>query len=113
MPAITLVRVAQRLQHPLGSMTLLEVTIKTGRTHQIRVHLASQERPIVGDDKYGNFALNKAVQKTGLPRMFLHAALLRLQHPLTGEMLELRAGLPDELANFVKNVDANQKRDFG
>ena len=101
MPAITLVRVAQRLQHPLGSMTLLEVTIKTGRTHQIRVHLASQERPIVGDDKYGNFALNKAVQKTGLPRMFLHAWQLRFIHPAHQQDVQLQAELPQTLQEWL------------
>src|SRR6185369_6554413 len=69
MRAITLVKVAQRLE----GFTLLEVTIKTGRTHQIRVHLASQGHPIAGDDKYGDFELNKALPKQGLKRMYLHA----------------------------------------
>jgi 23S rRNA pseudouridine955/2504/2580 synthase len=54
-------------------LSLLQVTIKTGRTHQIRVHLASNGHPIVGDEKYGQFADNKALAKAGLPRMYLHA----------------------------------------
>ena len=71
MRSITLVRVARTV----GPYTLLEVTIKTGRTHQIRVHLASQGHPIAGDDKYGDFEQNKALQKLGLKRMFLHCLL--------------------------------------
>ena len=82
-------------------MTLLEVTIKTGRTHQIRVHLASQGHPIVGDDKYGDFDLNKRLHKLGLKRMFLHAWRLQFNHPVTGERLELLAELPAELAQFA------------
>jgi 23S rRNA pseudouridine955/2504/2580 synthase len=80
--------------------TLLEVTIKTGRTHQIRVHLASQGHPIAGDDKYGDFELNKALQKHGLKRMFLHAWRLQFNHPATGERIELLAPLPPELKKF-------------
>ncbi len=74
----------------LPAMSLLEVTIKTGRTHQIRVHLSSQGHGIVGDDKYGDFALNKRLPKQGLERMFLHAWRLRLNHPATEESLTLR-----------------------
>jgi len=82
-------------------MTLLEVTIKTGRTHQIRVHLASQGHGIVGDDKYGDFDLNRRLQKQGMKRMFLHAWRLQFNHPATGERLALSAELPSELADFV------------
>ena len=81
--------------------TLLEVTIKTGRTHQIRVHLASNGHVIVGDDKYGDFELNKALHKRGLKRMFLHAWRLRLQHPSTGEEMTFNCDLPFELATFI------------
>ncbi|GAB2903299.1 RluA family pseudouridine synthase [Uliginosibacterium flavum] len=105
----SIVRLVQRWER----YSLVEVELKTGRTHQIRVHMQSQGFPLLGDDKYGDFALNKTLAREGLPRMFLHAALLRLQHPLTGEMLELRAPLPPELASFVSAVDAVQKRDFG
>lgn len=100
MPSVTLVRVRDTL--PTGS--LLEVTIKTGRTHQIRVHLASEGFPILGDDKYGDFELNKRLARAnvlpGLKRMFLHAWRLQFNHPATGERLELLAELPPELSQF-------------
>ena len=100
MKSVTLVQVRQRL----AGFTLLEVTIKTGRTHQIRVHLASQGHPIAGDDKYGDFDRNKALQKRGLRRMFLHAWRLQFNHPSSGERLELLAPLPSELDSFVHHV---------
>lgn len=96
--AITLVHVARRFD----GCTLLEVTLKTGRTHQIRVHLASAGHPIVGDPKYGDFARNKALARgEALPgqrfdRMFLHARALDLPHPVTGARLALQAPLPAE-----------------
>jgi len=97
MRAITLVKVARALE----GFTLLEVTIKTGRTHQIRVHLASQGHPIAGDDKYGDFELNKALARQGLKRMFLHAWRLRFAHPGTAEDVELESPLPPELSAFA------------
>ena len=78
--------------------TLLEVTIKTGRTHQIRVHLASNGHPIIGDDKYGDFEMNKAWAKHGMKRMFLHAWHLRVTHPASGEEMQWECALPKELA---------------
>ncbi len=100
MPSVTLVRVREALQ----GTSLLEVTIKTGRTHQIRVHLASEGFPILGDDKYGDFELNKVLARAdamlGLKRMFLHAWRLQFNHPASGERLELLAELPPELAQF-------------
>ena len=100
MRSITLVRVARTV----GPYTLLEVTIKTGRTHQIRVHLASQGHPIAGDDKYGDFEQNKQLQKLGLKRMFLHAWQLKFQHPQSGRPITLQAPLPAELQNFVDSI---------
>jgi 23S rRNA pseudouridine955/2504/2580 synthase len=100
MRAITLVRVARTV----GPYTLLEVTIKTGRTHQIRVHLASQGHPIAGDDKYGDFEQNKVLQKMGLKRMFLHAWQLKFQHPQSTRLVTLQAPLPPELQHFVDSV---------
>ena len=110
MRSITLVKVrstyAPRPMQGLPAMSLLEVTIKTGRTHQIRVHLSSQGHPIAGDDKYGDFDLNKRLQKQGLKRMFLHAWRLQFNHPATSERCELRAELPPELADFLSTEPA-------
>ncbi len=105
MRALTLVRVraslAPRPLQGLPAMSLLEVTIKTGRTHQIRVHLASCGHAIVGDDKYGDFDLNRRVQRHGLKRMFLHAWRLQFTHPASGAAVQLHAELPPELAGFL------------
>jgi 23S rRNA pseudouridine955/2504/2580 synthase len=108
MRSITLVKIARRLAadeaQGLPAFTLLEVTIKTGRTHQIRVHLASQGHPIAGDDKYGNFELNRQLQRQGLKRMFLHAWRLQFDHPASGERVELLAALPPELKRFCDHA---------
>jgi 23S rRNA pseudouridine955/2504/2580 synthase len=100
MRAISLVKVQEKFR----DFTLLEVTIKTGRTHQIRVHLASAGHPIAGDDKYGVFELNKTLAKQGLKRMFLHAWRLQFDHPATGERVALLAPLPAELQNFIAHA---------
>ena len=100
--AVTLVRVAR----VWPSWTLLEVTIKTGRTHQIRVHLAGQGHPIAGDDKYGDFAVNKTLATQGLKRMFLHAARLRFIHPNHGEAMDIASPLPDDLTAFLDRAQA-------
>ena len=68
-------------------LALLEAELKTGRTHQIRVHLTHLGFPLAGDDKYGDFAWNKVLAKQGLKRMFLHAHTLAFAHPLTGEAI--------------------------
>ncbi len=98
--AITLVRVARLV----GGFSLLEVTIKTGRTHQIRVHLSSLGYPIVGDDKYGNFERNREWHKAGLQRMFLHAWRLQFIHPQTLRPVNLESPLPPELQAFIDHV---------
>jgi 23S rRNA pseudouridine955/2504/2580 synthase len=92
--SITLVRVVREL----AAFTLLDVTIKTGRTHQIRVHLAHEGHPIVGDDKYGDFTLNRQMAQAPrrFGRMFLHARRLAFDHPAHGERIELEAPLPGE-----------------
>jgi 23S rRNA pseudouridine955/2504/2580 synthase len=91
------------------NFSLVEVELKTGRTHQIRVHLAHMGFPIAGDDKYGDFALNRELQKAGLKRMFLHAAKLALPHPLTGERLALESALPPELQAFVDRLNQHEQ----
>ena len=85
-----------------GEASALEVQLLTGRTHQIRVHLAHAGHPVLGDDKYGDFALNRALAKRGIRRLFLHAGRLAFAHPLTGERLRLQAPLPVEMARFVQ-----------
>ena len=112
MRAVTLVKVKAELPAspalPGQAFTLLEVTIKTGRTHQIRVHLASEGYPIAGDDKYGDFDLNKSLQKqsgaNALKRMFLHAWQLKFTHPSNGKRIQLRAELPPELESLASHV---------
>jgi 23S rRNA pseudouridine955/2504/2580 synthase len=92
-----------------GTFALLEAELKTGRTHQIRVHLASSGFPIAGDDKYGDFGLNRALQKAdgvraALKRMFLHAHQITFTHPETGRPVTLTAPLPSECERFLKNL---------
>ncbi len=82
--------------------SLLEAQLLTGRTHQIRVHLAHLGHPVLADDKYGDFELNRRLRKMGLKRMFLHAASLSFAHPLTGERLVVEAPLPQDLDRFRK-----------
>ena len=96
------------LQKSWPEFSLLEAQLKTGRTHQIRVHLAHLGFPIAGDDKYGDFTLNKALAKQGLKRMFLHAHSIALTHPLTGEPLRFTAPLPKELQEFVGKLDSTK-----
>jgi 23S rRNA pseudouridine955/2504/2580 synthase len=90
----------------LPAFSLLEAQLKTGRTHQIRVHLSHLGFPIAGDDKYGDFARNRELMKQGLKRMFLHAHSISFSHPLTGEPLHITAPLPQELEKFIARLDA-------
>ncbi len=85
--------------------TLLEAELLTGRTHQIRVHLAHLGFPIAGDDKYGDFALNKTLPRQGLKRMFLHAARLEFRHPLTGDTTVVEAPLAGALTRFLESLE--------
>ena len=93
-------------------MSLLEAQLKTGRTHQIRVHLAHLGFPILGDEKYGDFVLNRELKRTGLKRMALHAWRMALRHPLTGVPLECIAPLPEGIAAYIAAVDAKNTREF-
>ncbi len=88
--------------------TLLEARLKTGRTHQIRVHLAHELFPIAGDDKYGDFEWNKVLARQGLKRMFLHAARLGFAHPVTGAAMQFEAPLPADLAGYVARLGPHQ-----
>lgn len=93
-------------------MSLLEAQLKTGRTHQIRVHLAHLGFPILGDEKYGDFALNKSLKRDGLKRMALHAWRMAFRHPLTATELECIAPLPAGIGNYIATVDAQKSREF-
>ena len=91
-------------QKVFADSSLLEAELKTGRTHQIRVHLAHLGCPIAGDDKYGDFETNKALAKRGLKRMFLHACRMTFTHPLTAESVTFEAPLPPELTKYLNTL---------
>jgi len=87
-------------------LALLDAELRTGRTHQIRVHLTHLGFPLAGDDKYGDFAWNRVLAKEGLKRMFLHAHTLALAHPLTGAQLSIESPLAPDLARYLATLDA-------
>jgi len=113
--AVTHYVVQRRLNTVYGKFALLELTIETGRTHQIRVHLSSLGHPVVGDTLYGAAAELKSqsgkVRAAGQPatfmlkRNFLHSAKLELKHPRTGERLEFSRALPAELQDVVRRIE--------
>jgi 23S rRNA pseudouridine1911/1915/1917 synthase len=103
--AVTHYRVVRRLDTRFGKFTLLDVKIDTGRTHQIRVHVAGIGHPVVGDTTYG--APKQARGKSAvivLKRNFLHAAELEFRHPRTGETVSLKSELPEELREFLSEM---------
>lgn len=97
-------------QQQFREAVLLDAEIRTGRTHQIRVHLAHEGHPILGDAKYGDFSRNREVAKAGLKRMFLHAHSLAFNHPLSGERVELRCPLPRDLADYLATLESQEQR---
>jgi 23S rRNA pseudouridine1911/1915/1917 synthase len=104
--AVTHYRVVRRLDTKFGKFTLLDVKIDTGRTHQIRVHVAAMGHPVVGDTMYGAPAAVRGKNAvTVLKRNFLHAAELEFQHPRTGETIALKSELPEELQEFLRKLD--------
>ena len=107
-PSHTVFRLLARWEN----FSLLEAELKSGRTHQIRVHCAHLGFPIVGDEKYGDFALNKSLHKDGLKRMFLHAWKITFPHPLLGTPIALEAALPKALELFILRLSKAEKKDF-
>ncbi len=93
-------------------MSLLEAQLKTGRTHQIRVHLAHLGFPILGDEKYGDFGLNRDLKRDGLKRMALHAWRMTYRHPLTAAPMEHVAPLPDGIKNYIAAVNLKKGQEF-
>jgi len=104
--AITHYSVQKRIDSKFGKFTLIELRIDTGRTHQIRVHLASLRHPVVGDTLYGapREIKPKNEAEISLPRNFVHAAALRLQHPRSGKVLSFARPLPQELQDFLEKI---------
>jgi 23S rRNA pseudouridine955/2504/2580 synthase len=100
MPSRTLFR----LVTAYPGFALLEAELRTGRTHQIRVHLQHLALPIAGDDKYGDFSLNRGLAKRGLKRMFLHAFAVEFTHPASGQPVRVEAPLPAELRAFLDGI---------
>ena len=96
------------LRHRYGRFSLLEAELKTGRTHQIRVHLAHVGFPIVGDDKYGDFELNRRAARgefgVSFKRMFLHACATRFRHPVSGEPMAIDCALDRECSDFLRGL---------
>jgi 23S rRNA pseudouridine955/2504/2580 synthase len=88
--------------HPISRVS---VAIETGRTHQIRVHLSSTGFPILGDAKYGNFALNRELQQAGFKRMYLHAWQLSFRHPVTAATMRLAAAIPEDFLRLAPDDD--------
>jgi 23S rRNA pseudouridine1911/1915/1917 synthase len=107
--AITHYTVQKRIDSKYGKFTLLELGIDTGRTHQIRVHLASLRHPVVGDTLYGasREMSTRNDASISLPRNFLHAAALQLQHPRSGVALSFERPLPEELQGFINKIEAS------
>ena len=99
-PSVTHFRVAESLP----GHTLLDVTLETGRTHQIRVHLAAIGHPVAGDPLYGR--REGALARLGLRRQFLHAYRLDIDHPTTGQRLSFRRDLPPDLAEPLARLRA-------
>ncbi len=105
MPSHTVIERVQRY----GRFSLLRAELRTGRTHQIRVHLAHLGFPIVGDEKYGDFVLNRRVARGEfggrLARMFLHSAAFGFAHPVGGGPIELHSPLPDDCGAFIEALE--------
>ena len=99
MEAVTRVKV-------LGSnanLSLLQLRLMTGRTHQIRVHLAHAGLPVLGDDKYGDFEFNRALARQGVKRLFLHARRLAFKHPTDAKRVVIESPLPEDMLRFCKS----------
>ncbi|MBC7803053.1 MAG: RluA family pseudouridine synthase [Candidatus Parcubacteria bacterium] len=89
-----------KLLDAAAGLGFLQLRLMTGRTHQIRVHLAHAGHPVLGDDKYGDFEFNRALARQGAGRLFLHARRLAFRHPADGSKVALQAPMPSDMAKF-------------
>jgi 23S rRNA pseudouridine955/2504/2580 synthase len=96
--AVTKVRLLEKSK----DISLVELRLMTGRTHQIRVHLAHAGHPVLGDDKYGDFEFNRALARQGVKRLFLHARRLAFKHPIDDKRVVLESPLPDDMLHFCR-----------
>ena len=90
-----------------GELSLLQLRLMTGRTHQIRVHLAHAGHPVLGDDKYGDFEFNRALARQGVKRLFLHAHRLGFRHPIDAKTMQLDSRLPNDMRRFCEENFGN------
>ena len=111
-PAVTHYRIAHRFKH----YTQLQVNLETGRTHQIRVHMAHRKWPLIGDPVYGGRqrvpagASNLLVSTLrGFPRQALHAQALEFEHPASGDWVEFETDLPDDLVNLLQVLESEDR----
>jgi len=111
LPSHTVVRRLRVWKSTLPPLSLVDAELRTGRTHQIRVHLSHLGFPIAGDDKYGDFEWNRHLAREGLRRMFLHAARLEFLHPSTGVPLKLESPLPEECVRFLDCLAQHEAAD--
>ena len=81
--------------------SLIEVTLLTGRTHQVRVHCMAENHPLAGDQRYGDVSFNKEMSERGLRRLFLHASNIEFSHPVSGQKMDFNAPLPNDLDKLV------------
>jgi 23S rRNA pseudouridine1911/1915/1917 synthase len=118
--AVSHYEVMRHLETEFGNFTLVKVRIETGRTHQIRVHMASLGHPVVGDTLYGAAGqltaragksprARSGPEKLRLGRNFLHAARLEFQHPISGKPVDLETGLPSELEEFLRQLESGPR----
>jgi 23S rRNA pseudouridine1911/1915/1917 synthase len=103
-PSVTHVRPVRQLRGASGAATLCKVQLETGRTHQIRIHLAERGHPLVGETVYIRDLLRAGGTPMGAPRLMLHAALLGFAHPVTGAALEWRSLPPDDFLSILRSL---------
>jgi 23S rRNA pseudouridine955/2504/2580 synthase len=102
--SMTIFRLERAWPARVPPVALLEAELKTGRTHQIRVHLAHLGHALAGDDKYGDFAWNRELAREGLRRMFLHARKVTFAHPASGDPIVVASPLPEALSRFLTGL---------